>query len=363
MAKPKVAKSYRHKPRRFVFLLYRVAWPNDVSDFRREVPVRRRQEIAQRLIAYLVFPPPVLAGPGGRQSKKSKLTSDLRKQKAFEKAKDKVRTQLRTYMAYEAARQLAVYESENKHHEAADQEYNAAFEDFRRFAGFGRLLSKDGRALTSRELGKRKWSRLVGAFLVFDLIARYAQKRDHISETQARLVVLLCQDLYGLEINHVTLSQACKEYRAVQHLLVSIIGVCLEPNKELGRYIVSKETRRSTLQLRKVLTQNLSGVLARAKPLERLAVLNAKRNKKKSQDELHDLVRLPNELLVPRAGKMRRGFDVEEKLVSIVKVGCKIPDDRPIGGKPKLRRIKHKDITSTISRSMRNTVLSTNGPS
>jgi hypothetical protein len=65
------------KRRPFPSWLRKVDWPNDALNFKRQVPLAKRVEIAKRLLAYFIYPPPVLARPGGRSRERDKAAKKV----------------------------------------------------------------------------------------------------------------------------------------------------------------------------------------------------------------------------------------------------------------------------------------------
>ena len=219
------------KRRPFPSWMRQVDWPNAALNFKRQVAVTKRLEIAKRLLGYLMYPPPVLARPGGRlgdrDSLKKKVAATARKKAKLEKGQEVTFEQLITYNAFELAKQIAAYERIGQHRLADSEEYKEAFLDFRAIGGFSRILGEDGNFLARPSIKSSEWAQMLGAFCVYDLLARLGDldgEGSLRSEGVSQIVVLLRQNDLGLSITLATLSKACLRYRSVAHLLVGLFG-------------------------------------------------------------------------------------------------------------------------------------------
>jgi hypothetical protein len=216
----------KHRP--FPSWMREVDWPNDTLNFKRQVAIAKRVEIATRLLAYLMFPPPTLARPGGNPGARDPQVAASKRKRAKLKAAQKTTyEQLKTYIAFELAKQLAAYERIGLHRMADAEEYNEAYLDFRILEGFSCILGQAGNLLARPSIKSGEWMQMMGAFCAFDLFARLGDADSEgslRSEGISKFVVLLRQNELGLSISHATLSKACLRYRSVAHLLVGLFG-------------------------------------------------------------------------------------------------------------------------------------------
>jgi hypothetical protein len=235
------SKNERH-PRKHRFRLCwlgEIAWPNDARNFKRNVASAKRVEIAKRLLAYLMFPPPALARPGGRVSVQGSAAEESsateRKKANLEKGRQRTHDQLQTYLAFELAHELAAYETASDHRRKDLQKYNEVYLDFRVISGFSRILTAGGNHVGRPTIQSGVWMQMMGAFCVFALFARLGELRSRfLSERICQKVVLLRQKELGLRISHATLSKACIRYRSVAHLLVGLFGAMSMCGKRHG---------------------------------------------------------------------------------------------------------------------------------
>jgi hypothetical protein len=219
------------KRRPFPSWMREVDWPNDALNFKHQGAVAKRVEIATRLLAYLMFPPPTLARPGGNPGARDPITKKVaaskRKRAKLKAAQETTYEQLKTYIAFELAKQLAAYERIGIHRMADAEEYNEAYLDFRILEGFSRILGQAGNLLARPSIKSGEWMQMMGAFCAYDLFARLGDVDSEgslRSEGISKFVVLLRQNELGLSISHATLSKACLRYRSVAHLLVGLFG-------------------------------------------------------------------------------------------------------------------------------------------
>jgi hypothetical protein len=228
------------KRRPFPSWMRKVDWPNDALNFKRQVPLAECVEIAKRLLAYFIYPPPVLARPGGRlrlrDKAAKKISATARKKAKLKDAQQVIYEQLKTYIAFELAQQLAAYERAGAYRMADSEEYAKSHHDFRVIAGYSRILGEDGNLLARPRIKRSEWTRMMGAFCVYDLFSRLGDTDGESalrSEGVSQVVVLLRQNEMGLSTNHATLSKACMRYRSIAHLLVGLFGaVCGDQNRD-----------------------------------------------------------------------------------------------------------------------------------
>lgn len=252
-------------------------------DFTVRVTPEERLEISRRLFAYLLFPPPTLARPGGRSSAKAKEVSAIEGASALENSAKEIKRgklsaseddryeQLQTFIALELARRLKSLEDAGLHRQADASEYTAAAHDFRIIGGFGRLLGSAGRMLAPPGIAIATWKEWWAAYRVYDLVARLKDSGLAHSETMARLVVLLRQDKLGISISHAKLSQVCKHYRSIAHLLVAILDA--QSDRANKQFRVPRKwfhTSPSLTELTAKVAERLDEVLLQAVNLGRL---------------------------------------------------------------------------------------------
>lgn len=217
--------------RQFPKWLYSVEWPVKRVDLT-FVTRDEKREIVSRLIAYLMYPSPSPRKQGGRSSRRQDRKSPTPKSKATKLMRDQRKTDesLKASFAHSYAAQLRRLERSAGHLTiGGHNKYEQLVEEFRRLEGFSRLLGTAGIHLSQLTINKHEWSQLVAAFHVFDLLHRMllaadADVRAVLSETTALHIVLLRQTVLGLRLNHPALSETCRRYRSVAHILVGLFS-------------------------------------------------------------------------------------------------------------------------------------------
>lgn len=346
---------------------YRVEWPNDEGDLTKRVSQEAKKAIAERLFGYLLFPPPVRRGPGGRsalaKTMKGASAADI-KQVQFESKQQEAFEKLQDYVALQQAFQLSKLEQDEygtyRHFDRP--EYQDAFHQFRLTKGFSRILRLASTIHRDIDPSDSSWkvdraaiSDMVAVYFTYDLLERMNEaakkvKKPLQSEGVAQHVILLRQHDLGITLNYSEFDKTCIAYRSVAHLLVAVMRALQAALGVDERNLDAELGKRSVAQWSSLIAKSLPQTLALSERLR--AQFGAMRIPRRATPpfQVDTQLQLPENLELPQRGPSSRGLTSEEqKLLDAIATVRKREARKPLSEKS-LFLNPHK-ITSSVSKS------------